>query len=273
MAVCIGVMFCVVVATALATHPPLNDIARGLVVPQIPQLNQGGLGWTIALLGGVGGTLTVLCYGYWIREEGREGREALRICQIDLACAYFMTAVFGLAMVTIGSRLGAIEGGGATLLVQLADSLEGAFERGGLLVRWAFLLGAWGAVFSSLLGVWQSLPYIFADFWNLSQRPADPAAAIKVDTQSRPYRYAMYAIATLPAVGLFVVDFATAQKTYAIIGSLVVPALAAMLLYLNNHSRLVEKALRNSIYTNTILVLTILFFVLAGWHEIQKSFP
>jgi len=41
--------------------------------------------------------------------------------------------------------------------------------------RWAFLVGAWGAVFSSLLGVWQSVPYLFADCWRLIRKPRTPA--------------------------------------------------------------------------------------------------
>ena len=109
----------------------------------------------VALIGGVGGTLTVLCYGYWIREEGRHGVEHLRSCRIDLATAYAMTAIFGLAVVVIGSRLGPLPGGGATLVVAVARELEVALGEIGAIAKWAFLIGAWGAVFSSLFGVWQ----------------------------------------------------------------------------------------------------------------------
>ncbi len=59
--------------------------------------------WTVALIGGIGGTLTVLCYGYWLREDGRTSPEDLRTCRIDLAASYFMTALFGIAMVIVGT--------------------------------------------------------------------------------------------------------------------------------------------------------------------------
>ena len=36
-------MFFVVVGTAIALRPPLGDVLRGLVVPSIPELNDGGL--------------------------------------------------------------------------------------------------------------------------------------------------------------------------------------------------------------------------------------
>ena len=134
-----------------------------MFVPTIPKFGTEGLPWTVALLGGVGGTLTVLCYGYWIRETGRKSEEDLRVCRVDLAVGYTMTAVFGLCMVIIGSEV-QVEGKGAGLIAALAAQLE---ESLGPVGKWAFLIGAWGAVFSSLLGVWQSVPYIFSDFVSL----------------------------------------------------------------------------------------------------------
>lgn len=270
MTVCIGIMFVVVVCTAVALHPPLEETLRGLFWPTIPKFDGKGLGWTVALLGGVGGTLTVLCYGYWIREEGREGTEALKICRIDLATGYAMTALFGMSMLVIGSRMPALQGGGAGLLVNLADGLQASFGRIGLAVRWAFLVGAWGAVFSSLLGVWQSIPYLFADFWNLRQVKNTTNEKLSVDTRSRPYRGFLYAIAIMPVLGVWLVPFETAQKMYAVVGALIIPALAVVLLILNNRISLIGREFRNRWTTNLILVLSLLFFVYSGWVGIQK---
>ena len=114
----------VVTVTAVALRPAWSEVLAGIAWPTIPQLSGEGLQWTVALMGGVGGTVTVLCYGYWICEEGRAGAEHLRTCRIDLATGYLMTAVFGLSMVIIGSRIGAVEGGGARLVVQVAERLE-----------------------------------------------------------------------------------------------------------------------------------------------------
>ena len=68
---CIGLMFVTVVVTAISLKPSWERVVAGLFLPTIPELSDGGLAWTIALIGGVGGTVTVLCYGYWIREKGR----------------------------------------------------------------------------------------------------------------------------------------------------------------------------------------------------------
>ena len=59
----------------------------------------------LGVLGGVGGTVTLLSYGYWIREERRSGAAGLKACRIDLGLGYVMTALFGVAMIVIGSRL------------------------------------------------------------------------------------------------------------------------------------------------------------------------
>ena len=120
MSVCIAMMFLVVVGTTVMLDVSWAAVLRGLYWPTIPQLDGEGLQWTVALIGGVGGTVTVLCYGYWIREEGRHGAEALRTCRIDLAVGYSMTAVFGLCMVIIGSQIH-VEGKPAALLVQMAS--------------------------------------------------------------------------------------------------------------------------------------------------------
>jgi len=272
MSACIAIMFIVVVVTAVALKPPLNEIVAGLFIPSIPNIGGEGLDWTIALLGGVGGTVTVLCYGYWIREKGRQGVEELKLCRIDLATAYLMTALFGLSMVVVGSQIGNVKGGGSGLIVQLANELESALAPLGTQAKWAFLVGAWGAVFSSLLGVWQSLPYLFTDFWYLMQDPQNTTGRRTIDTQSKPYKGYLLTIASVPAVGLWWLDFETAQKMYAIVGALFIPMLALVLLILNGQTRLVGQQFRNSRFNSALLIATLAIFLVAGWFGIQNKF-
>ena len=273
MTICIGIMFLIVLATAIALKPPVREVLAGSFIPQIPQINQGGLDWTVALMGGVGGTLTVLCYGYWIREENRSGPGAIHECRIDLAAGYLMTAIFGMAMVVIGSRMPEIKGGGATLLLSLANSLQEPFGAIGPYVKWSFLIGAWCAIFSSLLGVWQAMPYLFTDFCNLSKKDKGKGEeSASVDERSLPYRAYLWSIATVPLLGVWLVEFKTAQKTYAVVGALIIPALAGILLYLNNRTKLVGRENKNSWITNGILSVVLVFFLYAGWLSIKKKF-
>ncbi len=82
----------------------------------------------------------------------------------------------------------------------------------------------------------------------------------------------MYALATIPAAGLVLISFENAQKTYAIVGALVIPALSAILLYLNNRTSLVGKEHRNGWKSNVILGLAVLLFMYAGWLGIRAKF-
>jgi len=266
MSACVGLMFVIVVFSACALRPNIEDLATGLLVPRIPE---GGISWTIALIGGVGGTVTVLSYGYWIREEGREGKAALNTCRLDLASGYIVTAVFGLGMVIIGHSLETIEGGGAKLIVNIAQQLESTLGSVGPMAKWLFLIGAWGAVFSSLLGVWQSVPYMFADVWALHRGPDDQAS--RVNTRSLPYRGYLYGLAFVPLLGLLAFDFQTMQKTYAVVGALFVPLLAIVLWFLNSHSTRIGKDFKNSWMTSFVLVAIVLFFALAGVLQVQRK--
>jgi Mn2+/Fe2+ NRAMP family transporter len=264
MSISIGVMFVTVLVTAALVWPSTSEVARGLVLPSIPDLRDGGLTWTVALMGGVGGTLTILCYGYWLREEGRSGAQALRACRIDLGVAYTMTALFGIAMVIIGSTV-EIEGSGSNLLVTLAERLAGPLGAPG---KWVFLVGALGAVFSSLLGCWQALPYLFADVWALArQRPSVDALEAAIDTRSIPYRAYQLAIATVPMLGLFF-GFREVQKVYAVVGALFIPMLALILLILNGRRAWVG-TLKNRGLTVAVLLITLIFFAWIGFAKIS----
>jgi Mn2+/Fe2+ NRAMP family transporter len=272
MGVCIVVMFAVVVSSAVALAPEWTEVVAGLAVPTIPEWNGEGLQWTIALIGGVGGTLTVLCYGYWIREEGRETPDDLRICRIDLAVGYAMTALFGISMVIIGNGVGPIEGGGATLIVRLADGIAQPLGQAGAFARWAFLIGAWGAIFSSLLGVWQSVPYLFADFWQMRIFDWQSGArTAPVNTASKPYNAYLLAIATIPIAGLWV-RFEQAQKFYAIFGALFLPMLATVLLILNGREKYIGARHRNNFVISVLLVAVVVFFLAAGYFELRRRF-
>lgn len=273
MSIAVALMFATVIGAALlviASPPPgqaealsASSLLHGVLVPSIPQIGAGGLGWTVALMGGVGGTVTILAYGYWIREHGRTSPDDLRTCRIDLSVGYGATALFGMAMVVLGSTI-EIEGSGASLVVHLADRLQGPLGTAG---RWAFLIGAWAGLFSSLLGVWQSVPYLFADLRQVMKRAPDAPAgelASRVDTRSRAYRGYLIGLALVPLLALGV-DFSHIQKLYAILGALFMPMLAAALLALNSRQAWVGTRLRNGPVAIGLLLATIALFAWFGW--------
>ncbi len=259
MAACIAVMFVTVILTAVLIRPDWAELGRGLVTPRVPDEPADALSWVLGVLGGVGGTVTLLCYGYWIREEGREGETGLRACRIDLGVGYAMTALFGIAMIVIGSRV-TIAGGGADVALVLASQLE---ARLGALGRWAFLVGFWGAVFSSLLGVWQSVPYLFADFLTLRRGPSTEERAQIDYRRTAAYRWYLVAMATVPLV-LLGQKMIVVQKAYAVFGSLFVLLLALALPVMNNRRAWVGSRFRSGWVTNAMLAGALLFFLYEG---------
>ncbi len=255
MTVAIGVMVVAVLVAAVGLRPDLVALARGLAVPVVPA-QDGAVRWTIALIGGVGGTLTILCYGYWLRDQHPDRPPPMPAIRLDLAVGYAVTALFGVGMLVIASRAGGVEGKGATLIVNLADRIGHTL---GAWARLVFLVGAWAAIFSSLLGVWQAVPYLFADFVRACRTSNAGVLAGDETKLERTHAYRLYlaVIATVPLFGLFV-SFKAVQQSYAVFGATIVPLLAVVLLALNTRRRWVG-AHRNRRWTNVTLALVILF--------------
>jgi len=258
-----ALLFVSIIGCALMTRPDVFQVLSGIFSPGIPDLDSGGLVWTVALMGGVGGTLTILCYGYWIQAEGRNQIQDLRNCKIDLATGYGLTALFGLAMVIIGSRI-SVDATGINLVIGIAEYF--ALNLGNW-AKWMFLVGAWGAVFSSLLGVWQCVPLIFADCYTRIMDKSKSASRLAALEASRPYRIYLLLLALVPLLSL-VSSFREIQKLYSFVGALFIPCLAAILLYLNGKARLVGRENRNRFSTTLMLAATLLFFLAAGWMQV-----
>jgi Mn2+/Fe2+ NRAMP family transporter len=263
MRVFIAFKFVAVLVTAALLVQDWGAVAQGLM---IPTLSTGNLPWMLGVLGGVGGTVTLLSYGYWIREKDRSGEEGARICRMDLAVCYILTAIFGVAMIIIGSRI-TLEGSGIRLAGQLAEQLALVLGPAG---KWIFLLGFWGAVFSSLIGVWQSAPYLFSDFLALRNGTGTLKSVDLKKTAA--YRGYLVAIAIVPLAGLFL-TVEKIQLAYATMGALFMPMLALTLLAMNTRTKWVGEKFRNPWWINLTLAATLLLFAYIGYLQLtDKSF-
>ncbi|MGJ3242466.1 MAG: Nramp family divalent metal transporter [Opitutales bacterium] len=255
----IAVMFVVVLACAAISRPDWSAVVSGLTIPRLPE---GGLPFVLALCGGVGGSVTLLAYGYWIRERGWQDAQALRTARLDLGIAYGLTAVFGVALVMIASGIGAESLSGNAMALALADRFG---EIAGPVLRLVFLTGFWGAVFSSLLGVYQGVPYLFADSLHCwRQRRADRFPPLEPGmTRGPAYRGFLLFMALLPLTLLLVDRPVWIVLIYAIAGSFFMPFLAGTLLVLNNRRAWIGNRLGNGWLANVGLAAAlILFFVL-----------
>jgi Mn2+/Fe2+ NRAMP family transporter len=257
----IVVMFLTVVVCAALTFPDAGALGKGLLLPRIPS---GGAGFVFSLIGGIGGSLTLLNYNYLLIEEGRVGVNYLRAVRVDLALAYLFTAIFGLSIMLLATRVFYVPGIALTneaAIPRMAGQLAGLLGPAGFYI---YSLGFWAAVLASLLGVWQTVPHIFVDCWGLlrSRRNDAPGGA-----------RASYLIA-LAFMATAAVPFAFLQRplfvviAFTILGSLFIPFLAGTLLYLNNKLPSRETIGHNSSATNALLALIVLLFLVIGGWEI-----
>lgn len=166
-AVFVGLMFLTVVGSAAFAAPNLLDAVKGL----IPLIPEGGLINTLSIAGGVGGTITLAAYGYWLKEKGWYQPKWMRVMRIDNTMAYVMTGIFVIAMLIVGAEV--VRAAGVSIsaedkgLLDLADVLK---DRYGEVVGIGFLIGFWAASFSSIIGVWNGVSLMFADFWDICAR-------------------------------------------------------------------------------------------------------
>jgi Mn2+/Fe2+ NRAMP family transporter len=248
-----ALMFAAFILSGIALGPDLAGIMKGILLPTVPA---GSVATILSVLGGIGGSLTVLCYGYWIREVGRSDASWLREIRIDLGFAYLLTALFGVAVNVIGAQIRPEAAGGEAILTSMGDQMEATLGPAG---RYTLYLGFWGAVATSLLGVWQGVPYMFADFVALARRAQGPAHDAIVAQTSPWYRGFLLFLAVPTLLALLLEEPVSVVLVYTVIGALFMPFLAATLLYMNTRRDLVG-ALRSGWLANAVLVLALALF-------------
>ena len=260
----IATMFILVIACAFPLQPDLTGFVQGLFVPTVPP---GSAKFLLGVMGGVGGRVTLLCYGYWIRERGWSGPTAQRRSLVDLAVAYSLSGLFGLAMIVIAAEATPADASGNALVLALAARLG---ELLGPTGASCFLIGFWCAVFSSLLGVWQGVPYLFADsLAQLRSRRSAEVPTVTIATRTPAYRAFLAYLAFPPLILLYFKSPLTIVILYAITGAFFMPFLAAVLLVMNNRKTWVG-SLRNGPFINALLVLSLGLFLYLFFTEASE---
>jgi Mn2+/Fe2+ NRAMP family transporter len=297
MKVLIAVMAGCVLVCAVLAAPSVLAVVRGLVVPNVPLA--GGGAQILALLGGIGGSVTVICYGYWMRAAAWRGPEKLPTVRSDVRLAYVFTGLFGVALVVIAAGVNAQGAGGARIALEIAARLESV---AGPIARWIFLAGFWCTVFTAMLGVWQGVPQVYVDLigaWrkqpgsrvdgifaaddqlqkgrdpsqaSASSAPAEPPAnaIVRSGADRAVYLAALGYLAGPPLILLWFHEPVSVVVTFSIAGAFFMPFLAATLLYLNNRREWMG-LLANRWLGNSALVICLLVFGAVCVREIVRA--
>jgi Mn2+/Fe2+ NRAMP family transporter len=212
---------------------------------------------TLSLIGGVGGTVTLLSYGYWMREAGWAGRGRLTSARRDLTVSFGLVFAFCLAMTFLSTQVnwtGHVLDEGPRLCLLLADRIG---QEIGPVGRNVFLLGFWGAAFSSVLGVWHGVPFLFDDWFHVWRRRA-PAGQ-----QGRAYRlWAAYL--TIASISALVIGRPVwVVFAYTVVGSFFFPLVIGTLLWLNRSPRMRKDAPAGALVTGVLVAALVLYVWLA----------
>ena len=210
--------------------------------------------YTLSLIGGVGGTVTLLSYAYWMREAGWSGAGRLPMARADLTVSFALVLVFCLSMIFLATQIdwtGQILDEGPRLCLLLADRIGAEI---GPIGRTVFLIGFWGAAFSSVLGVFHGVPFLFDDMFRLWQRRE------RAGQQGVPYR-AWAAYLTVASISALVIGRPVwLVFAYTVVGSMFFPFVISTLLWLNN-SRHTPQPTRNGVLVNVVLGAALLLYV------------
>ncbi len=277
MTVLIGVMFVVVVYVALRVGPDAGASFAGL----LPVLPDGSLLYTLGLIGGVGGTITMAAYGYWVNAKGWTNTGWMKVMRLDNRVAYITTGIFVVAMLIVGaellhsSQLALTKGDRG--LIDLGKILE---DRYGTVTAKLFLVGFFATSFSSLIGVWHGVSLMFADFVERLRRdrggaPVDEGTveevAAGVKERSLPFRAYLLWL-TFPPMALLWLDQPFGLVVvYGVLGAFFMPFLALTLVWLLNSSR-TPAEWRNGMLSNVMLVAAGLLFVVLCVQQLRELF-
>jgi Mn2+/Fe2+ NRAMP family transporter len=264
----VAVMGLTILVCAILTFQNPGATLRGLLVPTIPA---GSGTYVLSIIGGIGGSITMLSYNYWMREEKISGGRYLGYVRGDIAIAYLFTALFGVSIMLIANQaffVAKVLISDAQAVPKMAEMLANILGPFG---AYAYSVGFWAAVFASLLGVWQSVPYLYADFYSILRKEPEHERSESIKVTSTRYRVALLFITLAPMPFAFIRRPLFIIVTYTIVGSLFIPFLAATLLYLNNRVKWNATVPHNRWTTNVLLFLILALFVGVGVQEIINA--
>jgi Mn2+/Fe2+ NRAMP family transporter len=280
MTVLIGVMFVVVVYVAIRVTPDIGAGFAGLA----PVLPDGSVLYTLGLIGGVGGTITMAAYGYWVNAKGWTDSSWMKMMRLDNRVAYVTTGIFVVAMLIVGaellhaSQIAIAEGDKG--LADLAKVLETRF--GGFTAK-LFLIGFFATSFTSLIGVWHGVSLMFADFVERmratrgartggdDEDDEDAVQEVAGGRRERSVPFRAYLLwLTFPPMALLWLDQPFALVVaYGVLGAFFMPFLALTLIWLLNSGR-TPREWRNGIVSNVMLFTAGMLFVVLCVQQVRE---
>lgn len=259
-------MFLGFLYSAIMVFPSLCAVLKGMFVPIIPVAKESlfeSVFKVLALMGGVGGTVTIMAYSYWIREKKITSPKQITLVRIDLLMGYIVTFIFGASVMVVSAMLINTTGGdvsGKQGIIDIGRALSQVLGSYGF---YMFIIGFWAACISSLMSFYQAIPYLFADAVRIIKGKKEV-----VTTNNKWYKGYMIFCFLPPMILLSFKNPVSLILIYTVLGAFFMPFLALMLLIIGNEKGLGK--LKNTPVFNLIMVFVFLVMtIISFWPLIQ----
>ncbi len=257
--VLVGIMGASLVLVAFLSDPDPTQIAKGLFIPSIPK-SQGLYDanfMLMALFGTMTGSIVNMTYAYFIYEKGWRTTSHLKQQRFDLltgvTCACIMGILLQVAAAATIHPLGVD-------LKDSGDMVRIFSEVQGIIGKWIFGLGLWGAAFSTLIGTTVGCALIVADLFRFLNKNPEEGKRGSPQFQ-RIYRICVIFWSFSPLYILLTgvsPVFITLAVSALVVG--LVPILTIILMKITSEKSIMGKH-RNTWITNALLIcLTLVGF-------------
>ncbi|HEX2146858.1 MAG TPA: Nramp family divalent metal transporter, partial [Pseudorhizobium sp.] len=216
-----------------------------------------------------GGTITMASYGYWVSSKGWRTPQWMGVMRLDNRVAYIVTGIFVVSMLIVGAELLysaqiALATGDRGLL----DLREVLAERFGPAIATLFLVGFFATAVSSILGVWQGVSLLFADFVRNLRGGTGSREGLD---RTPAFRFFLFWMTIPPMILLYFGRPFLLVVIYGALGAFFMPFLAITLIWLLNSKR-VPAEWRSGWLSNGLLGIAALLFIVLSISEIVGLF-
>lgn len=159
-------MFIIMVIVVVLILLNIFEIMMGFVL----YILEGVLINVFSVVGGVGGMIMLVVYGYWLWEKGWIMLCFMCVMWLDNGIVYVVIGIFVVVMLIVGVEflylVGIVIGLGDQGMVDLVGVLGDCY---GIWMLKLFLVGFWVVLMLFLVGVWNGVSLMFVDFFGYVQ--------------------------------------------------------------------------------------------------------
>ena len=250
---------------AVAVRPAMISLAKGVIFFDVPQTigRFDALFLAVSLLGAVGGGLANLMYPYFFREKGWIGPRYRRLQQYDLIFGIVVLIVLDLSVWTIGAEILNPKGIHVVDLNSLAALLGESF---GFIGNRLFYLGAFAALFSSIVGNGAAYGYLIADSYQLMRGKQE------AEMRRNSYRWitAWVTLSPLPWVVFGKSDFVGVTIAVNAAQVVIIPLLVFGVWMITSKAKHIGPENSNNSIENIFIVFMMLLACVAAYFSLER---